>query len=146
MLGSVGVNLALIAAVSVVSAAPVLPKPVSLGIYTHCTTSPKYGKNCDPTLQLAKGATRVSALTVFPTCSPVPLKKAPSAKITRGRFRIDETARSVVGKKVRVVVAGHVLSRKAIRVSYRLSTATCKAKTRTITLAFSKVGKPGEVG
>jgi hypothetical protein len=145
VLGSLGVNLSMLAALPLLAVAPVLPRPVPLGIYTHCTTS-KYGKNCDPTLQVAKGATRVSALTAFPACSPVPLKKAPSAKIVRGRFRIDETERNVVGKKVKVAIAGHVLTRRTIRVSYRLSTATCKAKTRTITLTFSKVGKPGEVG
>lgn len=138
-------NLSLLAVVPILATTPAVPHPVSLGIYTRCVTS-KYGKNCDPTLQLAKGGTRVNALTAFPTCSPVPLRKAPSAKISRARFRFDGTVKNVLGKRVKVAISGHVLTRKTIRVSYRMTTSTCHAKTRTVTLSFTKVGRPGEVG
>lgn len=138
-------NIALLAALPILAAAPVLPKPVSLGIYRHCATS-KYGANCDPTLQLAKGAARVSAFTAFPACSPVPLRHAPSAPIRHARFRFNGTVRNVVGKKVAVSLTGHVLTRRSIRVTYRMSTNTCRGNSHTVTLKFAKVGRPGEIG
>ena len=127
------------------AAAPV-PKPVPLGVYSHCQTSRKYGTVCDPTLQIAKDGRRVSALTAYPKCSLAPLKKAPSAKIAHGRFRYRKKLRNRLGTTVSVRLAGHVLARKRIRVSYRLTTKACGDRTHTVTLTFRKVGKPGEVG